>query len=65
MHLLPVLLIVGLIGLLAAPVLVLMSRPGGARSPLDLLSRRNSGPPKPRKPKTPRKPKLPPPGDTP
>jgi len=35
MHLLPALLVIGLLGLLAAPVLVLLSRPGGMRSPFD------------------------------
>ncbi len=46
MHLLPVLLVVGLVGLLAAPILVLMSRPGGG-SLLDRLPRRRKPPSKP------------------
>jgi hypothetical protein len=51
MHLLPTLLIIGLVGLLAAPVLVLMSRPGGGGSPLDRLSRRKKSPATPKPPR--------------
>jgi hypothetical protein len=57
MHLLPVLLVVGLLGLLAAPVLVLLSRPGGSRSPLEWWeSRRRKGASTPKTPKTPKTP---------
>jgi hypothetical protein len=51
MHLLPALLIIGLLGLLAAPVLVLLSRPGGGGSPLDRLSRRKKSPTTPKPPR--------------
>lgn len=40
MHLLPALLVIGLLGLAAAPVLVWLSRPGAAASPLDEVRRR-------------------------